>query len=108
MKSLVLLIACLFLFKISIAQVSFSPQYTLLVQKADSLYDAKAYKESGFTYSEAFKANHWNAKTNDRYNAACSWSQAGYADSAFSNLMLIANNGTYINYAHIIKDADLV
>jgi hypothetical protein len=108
MKNLFLLAFCLFLFKISTAQVTFSPQYTLLVQKADSLYDLKAYKQSAFNYSEAFKANGWKAKTDDRYNAACSWSQAGYADSAFSNLMLIAGNGSYINYAHIIKDGDLV
>jgi len=103
MKNPVLLIGCLFLFKISTAQVLFPQQYMLLIQKADSLYGAKAYKESAFTYSAAFKANGWKAKTDDRYNAACSWSQAGYADSAFSNLMLIAGNGTYVNYAHVIK-----
>jgi hypothetical protein len=108
MKNLVLLIGCLFLFKISTAQVLFPQQYMLLIQKADSFYNVKAYKESAFTYSAAFKANGWKAKTDDRYNAACSWSQAGYADSAFSNLMLIAGNGTYINHAHVIKDGDLV
>ncbi|WP_259071552.1 hypothetical protein HDF24_00035 [Mucilaginibacter sp. X4EP1] len=108
MKNLILLIASLLLFKVSTAQTAFPPQYLSLVQKADSLYDAKAYKESAFTYSEAFKGNAWKAKTNDRYNAACSWSVAGYADSAFSNLMLIANDGSYINYAHIIIDSDLI
>jgi len=108
MKNLVLLMSCLFLFKTGIAQISFPPQYSSLVQKADSLYDAKAYKESAFAYSDAFKTNSWKAKTDDRYDAACSWSMAGYADSALSNLMLIANDGSYTNYAHIIKDADLI
>jgi hypothetical protein len=84
-----------------------SEAYMGLVGKADSLYDAKDYKTSAFTYSAAFKVNDWKANSTDRYNAACSWSLAGYPDSAFSNLENIAANANYYNYDHITTDPDL-
>lgn len=82
--------------------------YLDLVRKADSLYTAKVYKSSAFTYSEAFKANGWKATANDRYNAACAWALAGYADSAFFNLERVANLMGYSNYDHVKSDKDLV
>ena len=95
------------LFKIASAQIINSPAYSKLVQKADSFYNAKAYKESAFTYSTAFKLNSGKGSTDDCYNAACSWALANYPDSAFSILNQIAANGSYNNYDHIIKDGDL-
>ena len=86
----------------------YSKKYTGLVNKADSLYKAKDYKISAFTYSEAFKANSWTTKTVDRYNAACSWSMANYADSAFFHLEKLIVKGTYKNYGHITTDTDLI
>jgi hypothetical protein len=86
----------------------YSPKYTELVKKADSLYQIKEYKASAFTYSEAFKANGWVAKPVSRYNAACSWSMANYADSAFFHLNRLATNGNYKNYGHITTDTDLL
>ena len=95
------------LVKVASAQNINSPAYSKLVQKADSFYNAKAYKESAFTYSTAFKLNECKGSTDDRYNAACSWALANYPDSAFSTLNQIAVNGSYSNYDHIIKDSDL-
>jgi hypothetical protein len=81
--------------------------YSALVRKADSLYNAKDYKNSAYTYSEAFKAGGWKAATNDRYNAACSWALARVPDSAFFNLYRITEKGGYNNLNHITTDPDL-
>lgn len=97
-----LVISSSFLFGQSVSQ-----NYSDLVRNADSLYRAKDFQNSAFTYSSAFKANDWKGMLNDRYNAACSWALANNADSAFSNLNYIANSLNYSNYAHIKVDPDL-
>jgi len=84
-----------------------SDEYSRLIKKADSLYDAKDFRNSALTYSAAFKSNDWKGKSSDRYNAACSWALAGYVDSAFFNLQRIADRANYSNYNHISNDADL-
>ena len=84
-----------------------SDKYALLVKQADSLYNARDYKNSAQTYSEAFKSNDWKGYPNDRYNAACSWALAGIKDSAFFNLQRIAEQGNYADYDHISTDKDL-
>lgn len=81
--------------------------YSDLVKIADSLYEAKDYRNSAAKYSEAFKANGWKGFTNDRYNAACSWALANVPDSAFFQLRRIAFKGNYSNYRHITSDPDL-
>jgi hypothetical protein len=82
-------------------------KYFDLIKKADSLYQAKDYKNSALTYSSAFKANGWKAMSDDRYNAACSWALSNVPDSAFFNLFRIAKMMNYINYNHISTDTDL-
>lgn len=84
-----------------------SQNYSDLVIKADSLYRAKDFQNSAFTYSNAFKANGWKGMLNDHYNAACSWALAVNADSAFSNLNYITNSLNYSDYGHIKGDPDL-
>lgn len=81
--------------------------YDAFVIKADSLYSVKDYKNAALTYSEAFKTLGWKGKSDDRYNAACSWALAGVADSAFFQLERIATKSNYTNYAHISSDSDL-
>lgn len=81
-------------------------EYGMLIKKAFSLYEAKAYKNSAVTYSAAFKANGWKGLIEDRYNAACSWALAKEPDSAFYHLQKIS--AYYINYDHIREDKDLV
>jgi pimeloyl-ACP methyl ester carboxylesterase len=86
-----------------------TPQkYPDLVRIADSLYNAKDFKNSAFTYSNAFKANGWKATINERYNASCSWALANYPDSAFFNLNYIATLMNYTNFGHIKSDPDLI
>ncbi|MBK7465379.1 MAG: hypothetical protein IPJ43_00435 [Saprospiraceae bacterium] len=97
----------LFLSSITTYGQNIAREYSYLVKIADSLYNAKDYKTSAYNYSEAFKANGWKALPNDRYNAACSWALAGIPDSAFFQLVQIANYSNYTNYGHITTDPDL-
>ena len=81
--------------------------YFDLIGKAFSLYRAKDYKNSGLTYSEAFKTYSLNARPKDRYNAACSWALAEIPDSAFFQLEKIAAETNYLNYTRLTNDPDL-
>lgn len=83
-------------------------EYTELCIKADSLYKMKDFKNSAFTYSAAFKTFGWKASQNDRYNAACSWAKANYADSAFSNLMRLATKMKFAEYNRVKNDTNLI
>ena len=65
-------------------------KYDILIQQADSLYQAKDFRKSAFAFSDAFKAPDSRITINHRYNAACSWALANYPDSAFSNLNYIS------------------
>lgn len=82
-------------------------EYFDLVKKANSLYNAKDFKNSANQYSDAFKSNGWKGLSNDRYNAACSWALAAVPDSAFYHLDRIATKANYTNYGHITTDPDL-
>lgn len=82
-------------------------EYFELVKKADSLYNAKDFRNSANKYSDAFKANGWKGLPKDRYNAACSWALAAVPDSAFFQLERIATKYNYTNYGHITTDPDL-
>ena len=108
MKSKISLLTILICLTFKTFSQDYSKKYNELVNKADSLYRAKDYKNSAFTYSEAFRANGWTAKSVARYNAACSWSMANYADSAFFHLEKLVVKGTYKNYGHITTDTDLI
>ena len=82
-------------------------QYSDYIALADSLYEAKNYPASAQAYTSAFKANGWKGNANDRYNAACSWSLAGVADSAFYNLERIAEKLNFKNPDQLLEDEDL-
>lgn len=83
-------------------------QYDLLVRKAQDYYKTKNYKKSALTYSAAFKVMGWKGYQEDRYDAACSWAQAGFADSAFFHLDRIATRFQFANYNHLSSDKDLI
>ncbi|MFA6335050.1 MAG: alpha/beta hydrolase [Bacteroidales bacterium] len=96
------------IFTVSLFGQGTSQKYPALVRIADSLYNAKDFKNSAFTYSNAFKVNGWKATLNERYNAACSWALANNPDSAFFNLNYIATLMNYTNLGHIKSDPDLI
>ena len=104
---ILLTIFAVFLTNLVFAQNITSPRYISLVKKADSLYNAKDYKNSGLAYSSAFKANNDKGSSINLYNAACSWSLANYPDSAFSNLFK-AVKANYDDYDPTLVDSDLV
>ena len=84
----------------------FNSEYPELIKKANAFYDGKEYRQSAETYSSAFASNGNKGRVNDRYNAACSWALAGNIDSAFSQLIRIAN-AHYTDYNHLTTDPDL-
>ena len=83
-------------------------KYDILIQQADSLYQAKDFRKSAFAFSDAFKAPDSRITINHRYNAACSWALANYPDSAFSNLNYISTFMNYTNYGSVKSDPDLI
>lgn len=107
MKNLPIIILAMCLLHLPILAQEPPPEYTKLIKKAFTLYEAKEYKKSAFTYSAAVKSNGGKGYRDDRYNAACSWALAGYPDSAFYNLNRIATMASYANYRHITTDKDL-
>jgi len=84
-------------------------EYKLYVEKADSLYDVKDYKNSGLFYQKAFDSNNGKAYPNDRYNAACSYALSGETEKAFYHLLYSSTHPLikYKNYSHITTDPDL-
>lgn len=102
------LLSCLaFCTSLGAAYAQISKEYSEYVQKANQYYEAKDYKRSTEYYSKAFMANGGKGLSSDRYNAACSWSLAGNADSAFFQLERIATKMNYTNLGHITSDPDL-
>lgn len=81
--------------------------YRSWTAKADSLYEAKKYKESGKAYNAAFAVIGGRGFSSDKYNAACSWSLAGVKDSAFVHLLFLAQKKEYKEYGHLTIDPDL-
>ena len=70
------------------------------------MYQAKNFKASALTYSEAFKANGWLGISNDRYNAAGSWALSNNFDSSFFQLSRIATKANFMDYEKISTDVD--
>lgn len=95
------------IFSVSLSGQSNPQKYADLVRIADSLYNAKDFKNSAFAFSAAFKAPDSKITRNHRYNAACSWALANYPDSAFYHLNFIATKMNYTDYGHIKGDPDL-
>ncbi|WP_339920846.1 DUF6624 domain-containing protein [uncultured Flavobacterium sp.] len=104
-KTTLLVIIGLLLFNTSFGQDK--EKYASLINEAWKLYKTKEYLQSAEKYSEAFAVFENKEQTSDRYNAACSWALANKIDSSFSQLFIIARNGTYVNLGHISTDTDL-
>ncbi len=99
-----IIFSCLFWVRNAHAQ---EQVYDSLVTQAFGFYEIKDYKASAEKYAEAFVALGGKGYPGDRYNAACSWALCGQPDSAFVQLFIIANNGSYTNLEHITSDSDL-
>lgn len=93
MKKIVFFTVCFISTQVLFGQ---NVEYSNLVKKADSLYIAKDFQTSALTYSAAFKANGWVGRSEDRYNAACSWALVNNSDSSFFQLERIAKKNTRV------------
>jgi hypothetical protein len=105
MKKVISFILCLILSN-SVCGQKIPAEYFALVKKADSLFESKEYKNSGLTYSAAFKTLSGKGRIKDRYSAVRSWVLADVHDSAFYNLYRIASRTFYSDYVKIINETD--
>lgn len=85
--------------------------YSDLITKAATFYQAKEYKKSGQLYLSAFSKLDKHKKTTEaeminRFNAACSFSLANNKEAAFIQLFYIAKKA-YSNLEQLTNDADL-
>jgi hypothetical protein len=105
MKTKVIILLCIISAEVLWGQEN-SPEYKKFIQKADSLFKVKEFKNSAQNYSFAFKTLGWKGTQNDRYNAARSWTLANIPDSAFFCLDRIVDKTGYADYDKIIADED--
>ncbi|MDP1725659.1 MAG: hypothetical protein Q8M15_02665 [Bacteroidota bacterium] len=103
MKHFIFLIIHLCITGFAFAQAN---QFSKLIKKGDSLYEAKDYKNAGIMYAEAFALSGSKISLNHRWNAASAWALANYHDSAFSQLNIMASEN-FKDYGRIITDHDL-
>jgi hypothetical protein len=107
-KYFILLSFCLFTAQILLAQMQNMEVYNQHVRAADSLCKIQDFQGAAQEYGKAFRTNGGVGKTMDKYNAACSWSRADNADSAFKLLYQVVTREKYDNYHWISTDPDLV
>lgn len=87
--------------------------FHVLYDQAYESYNAKDYKNAGRDFSKAYLDNYNNKKieslSSAAYNAACSWSLASEADSAFFILKkAITDERFLIFYDQLFKDEDFI
>lgn len=88
-------------------QITIPDEYYMWSQKADSLLAVGDFKNAALYYTRAFNTIGGKGIPIDRYNAAQAWAQCNYPDSAFENLVRIAEKTSYANYYHITHDSAL-
>lgn len=76
--------------------------YKNLVNEARKFHESKDYIKSAQQYSEAFNIVKNGALTHDRIDAASSWTQANFHDSAFVQLFKVAQDSAFTDYVWMI------
>ena len=99
------LLACLCAASVRSQAPGGSPSPFALEQRALKAYETKDYKESGHLFDSAFAAG--LNRSEDAYNAACSYALAGDAAAALSYLDRAARMG-FRDAEHVKTDTDLV
>ncbi len=103
------LVVCILLSPVMVmAQHTASPVYDSLIKQADSFFAIKQYNISSLLFSKAFSVWAGKGRIDDRYSAACSWSLAGNADSAFFNIERIATKSDYSDYMSLVMEDALI
>lgn len=85
-----------------------SKEYLESITKADSLFNARDYRNAAIAFSSALNIPGAKPIIGERYNAASSWALANYPDSSFFQLSIIANSGkvNLNDYQNIITDGN--
>jgi hypothetical protein len=105
MKSLFIFLSLFIAFSCGAQRMSH--KYYSDMDKADSVFKLKQYKESSLAYLNAFAANGYKAMAYDRYYAACAMAMAGMTDSAFVQLEHIATNDGWDDFTNLSTDSVL-
>ena len=84
------------------------PEYDLYIQKADSFFERKDFKNAASNYSEAFKVNYWRGSLYSRYKAATAWTLISNLDSAFYQLKRISTRSKASYYDDFISDSSFI
>ncbi len=88
-------VCCLLVAGLARGQHQVPGAYYQLAKKADSLYQAKAYRQATEAYTQAFRANRWMGFMPEMFGAARAWARVGNADSAFRKIDRLMTYGTY-------------
>lgn len=97
----------LFLFLLLSSIQGFSQTYQSNIQKADSLYEKKEFKQALNLYEDAFRLTSLPIRDGDYYNAACIAALDGQTEKAISYLKKSVESG-WIDITHMQKDEDLI
>jgi hypothetical protein len=73
-------------------------KYSELTGEALKLYQSKDYRNAGLKYSAIFKDFSSYVQSTDRIYAACSWANTNEPDSAFKQLILLAQNENFHSF----------
>lgn len=89
------------------AQAQNKLAYIIQVDNAHNLYKLKQYKASALNYTSALSTNAKYVRSEDVYNAACSWALAGNRDSSFLYLTKLVKKYDFHYIGSLSKDNDL-
>lgn len=85
----------------------FGADYAARVGRADSLFQAKQYRESGALFNRAFAGNGGVGYLHHRYTAVSAWAMVNEADSAFYHLFRIIERVQYDELDKVLADSTL-
>ncbi len=94
----------LFIFFSATLAAQLSPTYKTDIQKADSFYLARDFKNAVTAYNTVFEKNGDRGMVADRYKTAVCWALLSNVDSAFGQLQRIAGKGRFDAYEIILRD----
>jgi hypothetical protein len=106
MKNIFTIILFLFFSKIVAQDNTAYATYAAHVRVADSLRLSREPALAAARYSQAFETLGWKGMQMDRYHAAQAWALAGVPDSAFFNLIRIAERMKFDDPIMLAGDPD--
>ncbi len=75
--------------------------YSIFADSAKHYFNSKDYLQATETYRKAFDTLGGKGYADDRWNCAIAWAQLGNADSAFYQLLRLADKTEYLDYIEL-------